>query len=50
MFKIPKNCVIPVIGVGDLETKQLNYHWLDEKSIKWLTNVIREAYEKEKCC
>lgn len=47
MFNVPENCVIPAIGVGNLETKQLDYHWFDEKSIEWLTNVIREAYEKE---
>lgn len=48
MFIIPENCVIPVIGVGNLETMKLDYHWLDDSSIEWLTKVIREAYEKER--
>lgn len=47
MVKIPKNCVVPVIGIGNIETKEMSYHWLCDKEIEWLTRVINEAYEKE---
>lgn len=47
MVKVPKNYVVPVIGIGNIETKELSYYWLCDKEIEWLTRVIIEAYEKE---